>query len=507
MPSKKSKQKRKQVEKMADEMIDKFSDMQTEYCKASDEERMQFLQKRSFQLRKEGKIKEAKELQNLIKEDNKISHEVKEQEKTMILGELLRQMKGVPEPRRTDDGDQTPVYGFEDTQKLKIMWAGGMNWNPNNPGNSPWLLSLTAGDYSGMMSIIKKTPKDGIKELIEQRETLLNLSAIFHVIKGSTLVDEVTNKFDEQWTFVDQSKTPQHLVCFTKLVQLGANVNARDFAGFTPLHHCVTRYGNSTTYHMAKLLLENGADPNAKNRLGETALVQPMLGKGLHFIRLLVENGTDPSIKDNVGVTCIGMASMDRQVNRIFADARKKDSKKIRETAKKQNGLLSCEACKKSSSRRCTGCYVARYCSKECQLSHWKEHKSECAKNKNLFLPVNLLDHSAMSVVNIPLSKGGKATSIGKNTKPEKTNFIVKIQLPRPMGIQLSKPTTDPLLLYDEKKNIYGGIGSSESIYKPLLDIIESKGVQGLKGYFYAIVDKDEQLRINIRDIQLPRDW
>ena len=506
MPSKKSKKKKKQTEKLADEMMDQFSELHTAFSKASDAEKLAMLQKKSFQLRKEGKIKEAKEIQNLIKEDHKLSHEVEEQEKTMILGEILRQMKGVPEPYRTDDGDQTPVHGFVETQKLKMMWAGGMNWNPNNPGNSQWLLNLTAGNYSGMMSIIKETPDDEIKGLVERRETLLNLSAIFHVIKGSTLVNEVTNKFEKKWTFVDQTITPQHLVCFTKLIQLGANLNARDFAGFTPLHHCVTRYGNSTTYHMAKLLLENGADPNAKNRLGETALVQPMLSKELHFIRLLVENGTDPSIKDNVGVSCIGMASMDRQINRIFADARKKDSRKVRETAKKQDGLLSCVACKKTSSQRCTGCYVARYCSKECQLAHWKEHKSECAKNKDLFVPVNLLDESDMSIVNISF-KGGKATAIGKNTKPEKKNFIVKIQVPRPMGPPLGKTPTDPLLLYDEKKNIYGGISSNESIYNPLLDIIESKGVQGLKGYFYAIVDKDDKLRINIRDIQLPRDW
>jgi ankyrin repeat protein len=36
------------------------------------------------------------------------------------------------------------------------------------------------------------------------------------------------------------------------------------WTGYTPLHHCLTMYGTAETMAMARLLLERGADPNAR---------------------------------------------------------------------------------------------------------------------------------------------------------------------------------------------------------------------------------------------------
>ncbi|KAK7050701.1 MYND-type domain-containing protein, partial [Favolaschia claudopus] len=42
-----------------------------------------------------------------------------------------------------------------------------------------------------------------------------------------------------------------------------------------------------------------------------------------------------------------------------------------------------CENCtaRRIDLRRCAGCAVVRYCSKECQKAHWKEHKPYCQSN------------------------------------------------------------------------------------------------------------------------------
>lgn len=52
------------------------------------------------------------------------------------------------------------------------------------------------------------------------------------------------------------------------LLQYGANINATDSRGLTPLHRCILR-GKAM---FAKLLLTRGADPRAVNREGKTSL-------------------------------------------------------------------------------------------------------------------------------------------------------------------------------------------------------------------------------------------
>ena len=47
--------------------------------------------------------------------------------------------------------------------------------------------------------------------------------------------------------------------------------------------------------------------------------------------------------------------------------------------------LRTCQNCgkmegKKGQLRACSKCKKARYCGRDCQVAHWKEHKKECAR-------------------------------------------------------------------------------------------------------------------------------
>jgi len=56
-----------------------------------------------------------------------------------------------------------------------------------------------------------------------------------------------------------------------------------------------------------------------------------------------------------------------------------------------QNDIYSpCGTCEAEASFRCARCHQVRYCSKECQKSHWKNHKAACADIKAMELVVEV---------------------------------------------------------------------------------------------------------------------
>ena len=80
-------------------------------------------------------------------------------------------------------------------------------------------------------------------------------------------------------------------------------VNAADAAGNTPLHHAAG-YGNLNVF---KLLLDNGADVNAKNRRKSTPLHWAIRDEAK--VRLLLEKGAEINARQNDGRTPLYLAA------------------------------------------------------------------------------------------------------------------------------------------------------------------------------------------------------
>jgi predicted component of type VI protein secretion system len=107
-----------------------------------------------------------------------------------------------------------------------------------------------------------------------------------------------------------------------RLLKSGADVNARDNEGSTALMWA-TYWGY---LDIVNLLLEKGADINAKDGSGRTALMW-VLSKGRPFVdvdmmKLLVHKGADVNAKDKDGVTAL-MQSVSRcklEVIRLLLD-------------------------------------------------------------------------------------------------------------------------------------------------------------------------------------------
>ena len=88
------------------------------------------------------------------------------------------------------------------------------------------------------------------------------------------------------------------------LLAAGADPTARDSQGSTPLHIAAAAWREAA--RLERLLASAGADVNARNDAGETplhiALRGHLLGDDAEMVRTLVELGADPAVHDGAGV-------------------------------------------------------------------------------------------------------------------------------------------------------------------------------------------------------------
>jgi ankyrin repeat protein len=100
----------------------------------------------------------------------------------------------------------------------------------------------------------------------------------------------------------------------TLLVDKGADINARNRRGATPLHWAVHDEAK------VRLLLARGADVNAKQVEGRTPVYQAaVLGGGLPVLRLLLEHGGNASTPILIGQTPLAVAAIRGDVDAMRA--------------------------------------------------------------------------------------------------------------------------------------------------------------------------------------------
>jgi uncharacterized protein len=106
-----------------------------------------------------------------------------------------------------------------------------------------------------------------------------------------------------------------------RLLDDGADVNARDDDGATPLHFAA----QGESHEVIRLLRDAGADLNAINNKGETPLynaVRNTTPAALDIMRLLRESGADPTVQTAKGSSALRFVSRygKPEEKEIFAD-------------------------------------------------------------------------------------------------------------------------------------------------------------------------------------------
>lgn len=318
------------------------------------------------------------------------------------------------------DGEQSQLFGAE-AMRLQAQTAKAMDYDfEMNESLSDWSRACYQGNISAVTQFIsgaKAYSETDLMQLIEGRESLMRFCGLFHTIFGAR-----------------KSPKKAHADIAKLLIDNGARVNAKDVGGSTPLHHCMSQFGNPSTLEIARMLIANGADVNSINRFGSTALFEPCITLNYQYIEFLVCHGCNPKHIDSFGVSCYAYASMNQKIASIFSKGNchlAEKEKWIQKLTGKENLVDACSFCgsKQQGLKKCSGCLSAGYCSTICQKNHWKAHKKLCKakQNENKRNDLMLVFHPVTEPVK--KEKGRKGKHVPEAADPSEKAMRVKIQV------------------------------------------------------------------------------
>jgi ankyrin repeat protein len=104
---------------------------------------------------------------------------------------------------------------------------------------------------------------------------------------------------ERNWTALMVAAFNGNLHVAKVLIEHGADPHARDLGGYTPLHWaCLNGH-----VEVARLLLDRGVDPNSRSNSNWTSLLQAATNGHAKVVALLLDAGANPNIASNEGWT------------------------------------------------------------------------------------------------------------------------------------------------------------------------------------------------------------
>lgn len=198
-----------------------------------------------------------------------------------------------------DNHGNTPIHFVSDIKMLDFLLEKGANINTyNGLGENLLHIAVEADNIELVkkllnlgMDINAKTLNDNILYSIADE-----IPHDFLVTFGiSHYIDNIFNPC----IFSHKGLISLHLVKSYKMAKLlvnnGAQINAKNASGYTPLH-CVYKH-----LEIIKLLLDNGADIKAKTNLGYSIIHIAVQNDNLNLVKLLLNLGLDVNMKAKNG--------------------------------------------------------------------------------------------------------------------------------------------------------------------------------------------------------------
>ncbi|KIM23535.1 hypothetical protein M408DRAFT_252994 [Serendipita vermifera MAFF 305830] len=337
------------------------------------------------------------------------------------------------------------------------------------------------------------------------------------------------------------------------LIGSGAPVDLPDIAGLTALHHVAM---NNRVGEVLQILLAAGANPNIRDIYGTSPLHGAVQYDQIEAVEMCMKHGGDIHLLDNDGYSPFAIV---RYASPTMHATIHKYLRLYAGVVVPMEERGKCAACGKMGCKsQCSRCRVVRYCSPECQVSHWKNgHKTTCVPFNSVETTVvcrpSFGTHQGEHFPTSAFHNHVMADDIGdgererrrdekymaayglreeQNAKPAPKaprslkfvpfrhvmlgkSMIVKLQLPVGPYIR-DKPATKvegqirEILVYNRNRDFVCTIidDLQPEVYTRLETVIKDKGsLGGLKGYFAAELESQDRLKVKIGDILADQPW
>lgn len=268
------------------------------------------------------------------------------------------------------------------------------------------------------------------------------------------------------------------------LTQLNVDPLTRDLAySHTALDYAVGRYANST---IARIIIKSYDSETitklirSQNKDGESCLHVAAKFGDYSCAFLLIQRGALASLPNKDCKTAMNflkeVENYDQRIESILEKAVEKEN---------LSKCWHCAALSHYGTKRCSRCHYARYCNRNCQVAHWKDHKKNCepvvlARANGHFIPALFGDPDITS---------------------EYTSDFILCQMHHKNGTVKSLQADSIGDLHEVSKSVhrdYQRPGDSRAEFTALVQIPKNvdKGpllVKNIKRTFTAFVAPDEQ--------------
>ena len=244
----------------------------------------------------------------------------------------------------------TPLHAVKDVKLAKLLISRGADVHARNYGEDTPLHRAASAEITRLLigagAKANVRNKDGATPLhyvvdVPSAKLLIAAGADIHArtksseafeftfgIEDIVVVDEENDvkKEKPKETKVKKKylgRTPLHYaVCDPELVQflvgLGADVNAKDHNGVTPLHNAsFSRYADGLD--SVKILVRAGAEVNAKEKNGFTPLHLASNKGHLRIMEFLMESGADVHARDDEGRVPLHVMVYDKNIRSVVS--------------------------------------------------------------------------------------------------------------------------------------------------------------------------------------------